>query len=68
MNQSGEMVVFALDERRMALHLSSVERVVQAAEKVIAELCARAAKLWEVTPEAVAWRKGEVVCLDLRRR
>lgn len=32
MNRSGEMVVFRLDERRLALHLSAVERVIQAVE------------------------------------
>ncbi|HEX7945732.1 MAG TPA: xanthine dehydrogenase family protein molybdopterin-binding subunit [Phenylobacterium sp.] len=38
--------------------------VVQAAEKVVAELCARAAKLWDVAADAVEWRNGEAVCLD----
>ena len=38
--------------------------VVQAAEKVVAELRARAAKLWDVPLEQVEWRGGAAVCLD----
>jgi CO/xanthine dehydrogenase Mo-binding subunit len=38
--------------------------VVQAAEKVVAELRARAAKLWETAVESVEWRGGEAICLD----
>jgi CO/xanthine dehydrogenase Mo-binding subunit len=33
--------------------------VVEAAREVIAQCCARAAKLWEVEPERVVWRDGE---------
>ncbi|MBL8770526.1 MAG: xanthine dehydrogenase family protein molybdopterin-binding subunit [Phenylobacterium sp.] len=38
--------------------------VVQAAEKVTGELCARAAKLWDVPRDQVAWEGGKAVCLD----
>jgi CO/xanthine dehydrogenase Mo-binding subunit len=38
--------------------------VVQAAEKVVAELRARAAKLWDVSVDNVAWRGGQAECLD----
>ena len=38
--------------------------VVQAAEKVVAELKGRAAKLWEISPEKVAWEDGRAICLD----
>ena len=38
--------------------------VVQAAQKVVAELKARAAKLWEVAPDQVEWKGGQAVCLD----
>ncbi|MBI1200038.1 MAG: molybdopterin-dependent oxidoreductase [Phenylobacterium sp.] len=38
--------------------------VVQAAEKVIADLKARAAKLWDVPADQVEWRGGEAICLD----
>ena len=38
--------------------------VVQAAEKVTAELCRRAAKLWEVGVEEVEWKGGQANCLD----
>lgn len=38
--------------------------VVRAAEKVIADLKGRAAKLWDVPVEQVEWRAGEAVCLD----
>jgi CO/xanthine dehydrogenase Mo-binding subunit len=38
--------------------------VVQAAEKVVAELKRRAAKLWDVSPDQVAWEGGKAVCLD----
>jgi CO/xanthine dehydrogenase Mo-binding subunit len=38
--------------------------VVQAAEKVVAELRARAAKLWDVPIDQVEWRDGEAVCQD----
>jgi CO/xanthine dehydrogenase Mo-binding subunit len=38
--------------------------VVQAAEKVVAELRGRAAKLWETSLEHVEWRGGRAVCLD----
>ena len=38
--------------------------VVQAAEKVTAELCRRAAKLWEVGVDQVEWKGGQANCLD----
>ena len=38
--------------------------VVQAAQQVTAELCRRAARLWEVGPEQVEWKGGQAVCLD----
>jgi CO/xanthine dehydrogenase Mo-binding subunit len=38
--------------------------VTEAAGKVVADLKARAAKLWEVSEDRVAWRDGEAVCLD----
>jgi len=38
--------------------------VTQAAEKIVADLRARAAKLWETSVEMVEWRAGEAVCLD----
>ena len=38
--------------------------VVQAAEKVVAELKGRAAKLWDLPPEKVAWEDGQAICLD----
>jgi CO/xanthine dehydrogenase Mo-binding subunit len=38
--------------------------VIQATEKVIADLRARAAMLWETTADKVAWKNGEAVCLD----
>jgi CO/xanthine dehydrogenase Mo-binding subunit len=38
--------------------------VVQAAEKVVAELRGRAAKLWDVPVDQVEWRAGEAVCQD----
>ncbi len=33
--------------------------VTQSTEKVIATLCERAAKIWEIDPEAVTWENGE---------
>ena len=38
--------------------------VVQAAEKVVDDLKARAAKLWDVPVDQVEWRAGEAVCQD----
>jgi CO/xanthine dehydrogenase Mo-binding subunit len=38
--------------------------VVQAAQKVVTDLKARAAKLWDVSPDKVAWEGGQAVCLD----
>jgi CO/xanthine dehydrogenase Mo-binding subunit len=38
--------------------------VVQAAEKVVAELKERAAKIWKVSADQVAWAHGEAICLD----
>ncbi len=38
--------------------------VVQAAEKVVADLKARAAKIWETTPDNVEWSGGAAHCLD----
>ena len=38
--------------------------VVQAAEKVVAELRSRAAKLWDVAVDQVEWKGGQAVCLD----
>jgi CO/xanthine dehydrogenase Mo-binding subunit len=38
--------------------------VVQAAEKIVAELKLRAAKIWDVAPDKVAWENGAAVCLD----
>ena len=38
--------------------------VVQAAEKVVVELKRRAAKLWDVSPDQVAWEDGKAICLD----
>jgi len=37
--------------------------VVQAAEKVVAELKTRAAKIWDVPVEEVEWAAGQAVCL-----
>jgi CO/xanthine dehydrogenase Mo-binding subunit len=37
--------------------------VVKAAEKVVAELKARAAKIWDVPVEQVEWAGGQAVCL-----
>ncbi|MCC6827119.1 MAG: xanthine dehydrogenase family protein molybdopterin-binding subunit [Novosphingobium sp.] len=37
--------------------------VVEAAQQVIATLCARAAKIWRVAADQVAWRDGEAWCL-----
>ncbi len=37
--------------------------VVQAAEKVVAELKKRAAKIWDVPAEQVEWRDGRAICL-----
>ncbi len=33
--------------------------VTQSTEKVIKDLCARAAKIWDIDPEAVTWQEGE---------
>ena len=38
--------------------------VIQAAEKVIEDLKGRAAKLWKVSADQVAWRDGAAHCLD----
>jgi CO/xanthine dehydrogenase Mo-binding subunit len=38
--------------------------VVRAAEKVVAELRSRAAKIWDVAPEQVDWQDGAAVCRD----
>ena len=38
--------------------------VVQAAEKVVAELKKRAAKIWDTAPEHVAWKDGRAICVD----
>jgi CO/xanthine dehydrogenase Mo-binding subunit len=38
--------------------------VVQAAEKVIAELKTRAAKIWDTSPDKVEWSGGAAHCLD----
>jgi CO/xanthine dehydrogenase Mo-binding subunit len=38
--------------------------VTQAAQKVVDNLKARAAKLWDVAEDQVDWRGGEAVCLD----
>ncbi|WP_293682040.1 xanthine dehydrogenase family protein molybdopterin-binding subunit [uncultured Phenylobacterium sp.] len=38
--------------------------VVQAAEKVVADLRGRAAKLWDVAADQVVWQGGQAVCLD----
>jgi CO/xanthine dehydrogenase Mo-binding subunit len=38
--------------------------VVQAAEKIVAELKRRAAVIWDVAPDKVAWENGAAVCLD----
>jgi CO/xanthine dehydrogenase Mo-binding subunit len=38
--------------------------VVQAAEKVVEQLKARAAKTWDIAVENVAWRDGQAICLD----
>ena len=38
--------------------------VVQAAEKVVAELKGRAARLWDISPDSVAWEDGKAICLD----
>jgi CO/xanthine dehydrogenase Mo-binding subunit len=37
--------------------------VVQAAEKVVADLKRRAAKIWDVPVEEVEWREGKAICL-----
>jgi CO/xanthine dehydrogenase Mo-binding subunit len=38
--------------------------VVQAAEKIVADLKRRAALGWDVSPDMVAWKDGAAVCLD----
>jgi len=38
--------------------------VVQAAEKIVAELKRRAAVIWDVAPDMVTWENGAAVCLD----
>ena len=38
--------------------------VVEAANKVIVDLKSRAAKLWDVAVDQVAWRDGQAFCLD----
>ena len=38
--------------------------VVRAAEKVVADLKARAAKIWDTAPENVEWSGGKAHCLD----
>jgi CO/xanthine dehydrogenase Mo-binding subunit len=38
--------------------------VVQAAEKVVAELKKRAAKIWDTAPEHVVWKDGKAFCVD----
>ena len=38
--------------------------VVQAAEKIVAELKRRASVIWDVAPDMVAWENGAAVCLD----
>jgi len=38
--------------------------VVQAAEKIVAELKRRAAVIWNVAPELVVWENGAAVCHD----
>ncbi|MDE2489031.1 MAG: xanthine dehydrogenase family protein molybdopterin-binding subunit [Alphaproteobacteria bacterium] len=38
--------------------------VTQAAEKIVADLRARAAKLWETSVDQVEWRDGQAHCLD----
>jgi CO/xanthine dehydrogenase Mo-binding subunit len=38
--------------------------VVRAAEKVVAELKARAARMWDTSPESVEWSAGTAHCLD----
>jgi len=38
--------------------------VVQAAEKIVAELKQRAAMIWDVDLDMVAWENGAAVCLD----
>ena len=38
--------------------------VVQAAEKVVADLRARAAKLWDVPLDQVMWKAGQAICCD----
>jgi CO/xanthine dehydrogenase Mo-binding subunit len=38
--------------------------VVQACEKVVADLKRRAAQLWEVSVDKVEWRDGAAICLD----
>ena len=38
--------------------------VVQAAEKVVEDLKRRAAQLWDIGVDKVAWRDGEAICLD----
>ncbi len=38
--------------------------VIEAANKVISDMKTRAAKLWDVTVDQVAWRDGQAVCLD----
>ena len=38
--------------------------VVQAAEKVVADLKRRAAGIWQVSEDQVAWENGRAICLD----
>jgi CO/xanthine dehydrogenase Mo-binding subunit len=38
--------------------------VTQAAQRVVADLKRRAAVIWDVAPELVAWQAGAAVCLD----
>ncbi|HWF76279.1 MAG TPA: xanthine dehydrogenase family protein molybdopterin-binding subunit [Caulobacteraceae bacterium] len=38
--------------------------VVRASEKVVADLKKRAAGIWQVAEDQVAWKNGEAICLD----
>jgi CO/xanthine dehydrogenase Mo-binding subunit len=41
--------------------------VVQAAEKVVADLKRRAAGIWQVAEDQVAWEEGRAICLDPKK-
>lgn len=62
MSQTAYLVVFALDEQRVALHLSAVERVVHAVE------ITRLPKSPDVVSGIINFQGQVVAVFDLRRR